>query len=516
MANITEEPIVTESAAAKVVVGRQTAIGGTWTVGARLVSRLIDLATMLVLARLLRPVDFGLVAIAMTMIYVIEAALELPVSQALIRLPVTTPAHYDTAFTLSLLRGLILSLTLCLISIPFAHFYADPRLIPLICVLGLAPAARGLVSPRLADYLKNLDFSRDFAIEFAGKVVAFVVAVVLALSFKTYWSIAAGTVVAPITTAIVSYILAPCRPRLSLAELPAFSGFLGWITAAQVISALNWQSDRLLLGKLTSRPALGLFTTANDVASIPLATIFGPILRPLLCAFALLKDDAKRLAASYQTSATAMVTLALPILVGESLIAEPAVRLLFGQKWLAAAPMLRWLAISLIPSLFAIPLGPLVMALNQTHIFVKRNSFELCVKIPLVVIGAIKFQFFGVIFARLISESATVLFCMIAVRKLVGLSVKDQVIAPWRSIASAAGMAVVVSLCIPQVSRINSVLPLFAATVLTVLLGAITYCGILWSLWLWAGSPNGIEAMVAGKISTFLRRPGNREAPQML
>jgi O-antigen/teichoic acid export membrane protein len=81
------------------VLGRRTAVGGTWMVGARLVSRVIDLATMLVLAHILLPKDFGLVAIAMTVIYIIEAALELPVSQALVRLQVIEPAHYDTAFS---------------------------------------------------------------------------------------------------------------------------------------------------------------------------------------------------------------------------------------------------------------------------------------------------------------------------------------------------------------------------------------------------------------------------------
>src|SRR5271170_5431254 len=89
--------ITDEAPAARSVVARQTAIGGTWMVGARLVSRVIDLGTMLVLAHILRPKDFGLVAIAMSVIYIVEAALELPVSQALVRLKVIEVAHYDTA-----------------------------------------------------------------------------------------------------------------------------------------------------------------------------------------------------------------------------------------------------------------------------------------------------------------------------------------------------------------------------------------------------------------------------------
>ena len=115
---------------------------------ARLISRVIDLAVMLVLARLLSPADFGLVAIAMIVVLITEAALELPLSQALVRLPIIHPAYYDTAFTLSLLRGLLLCIIICAFAFPFAHFYKHSGLVPLICALSIAPAAQRISSTR--------------------------------------------------------------------------------------------------------------------------------------------------------------------------------------------------------------------------------------------------------------------------------------------------------------------------------------------------------------------------------
>jgi PST family polysaccharide transporter len=482
-------------------------------VGARLLSRVIDLGTMLVLAHILRPTDFGLVAIAMTVIYIIEAALELPVSQALVRLEFIEASHYDTAFTLSLLRGLALGLLVCLISWPFARFYTDQRLIPLVLILSLAPAARGLVSPRLADFSKNLDFSPDFIMEIFGKLAAFLVAIMLGLTTRSYWAIAAGTVVAPVAGTASSYVLAPYRPRLNLSALPAFSGFLGWITAAQVVSAFNWQTDRLMLGKLTSKAELGLFTAANDAATIPVMALLGPILRPLLSAFSLLKEEPGRLIRSYQRSATAMVTLGLPILVGESLLAHPAVRLMFGQQWLGSAPLLRWLAISLVPTLFAMPLPPLVMSFGRTHIFFKRNLFEVCLKLPLLVIGAIKYGFMGVVVARCISESMTAFFCMTVVRGLIGLSIRQQLLGPWRSIVSVVAMALVVGLASPTLTAANAIAPLAAGLLLVAVLGAATYCVVLWCLWAASGSPAGLEAMIAAGLADLIRRGRRLAAP---
>lgn len=486
------------------VIGRSTAKGGTWTVGARLISRALDLCTMVVLAHVLRPRDFGLVAIAMTLIFIMEAALEMPLSQALVRLPEVDPEHYDTAFTLGLLRGLALSLILCLAGKPFAHFYADARLFPLICLLSLAPASRGLVSPRLADFSRRFDFSPDFRMEFLGKLCAFGTAIGLALLTHSYWAIAAGTVVSPLIATAISYMMAPYRPRLSLARMSAFSGFLGWITAAQVISSINWQADRLLLGKLTSRTEMGLFTAANDTANMPLMAFLSPIMRPLLSAFSVTRENNERLVNSYQISATAIVTLGLPLLVGESLLARAGTRLLLGPNWSGSAELLRWLALSIIPTLFAAPLGPLVMAFGRTQIFLKRNLFELCVKLPLVVVGAIKFGFLGIIAARGISEIASVFYCMTVVRRLTGLPIAKQLNNPWRSMVSTAVMAVVLSLLAPQLNHLSGA-PLAAGLFFAILLATAAYGGSLFSLWYAADCPRGLEAMVAHQCSSLLK-----------
>lgn len=487
------------------LIGRRTASGGTWTVAARVVSRVVDLATIIVLAHILHPGDFGLVAIAMTVIFIVEAALELPISQALVRLPAVSKERYDTAFTLGLIRGLAVGLIVCSVAWPFAHFYKDHRLISLVCCLGCAPASRGFVSPKLVTFSKNLDFSPDFLMEFIGKLAALFISIAIAIFTGSYWAIVAGTITAPTVATIVSYVIAPYRPHLSLSALADFSGFLGWITAAQVIGAVNWQADRLLLGKLVSRSTMGLFTAANDTANVPLAALLGPIMRPLLSAFALVRNDHKRLCRSYETSASAIVVLALPILVGESLVADPAIRLMFGANWSGAAPLLRWLAISLIPSLFAAPLPPLVMAFGKTQIFFKRNLFEICIKLPLVIFGALRFGFMGIIAARGVSEAATVCFCMVIVRRLVGIPIRRQLLGPWRSIVSTAAMAAVVGPLVSLLAGPRSSVELAVETVGTIALGIITYCVALYTLWGLADRPAGLETMVAERVVVLLR-----------
>lgn len=477
---------------------------------ARLISRVIDLVTMLIFARLLTPTDFGLVAISMTIVLILEAALELPLSQALVRLPEIKPSYYDTAFTLAIIRGVLLCVLVCGIAYPFAAFYHHKALVPLMQVLSIAPAARGMLNPHMAQYAKDLNFKYEFRFELVSKVVAFAVGAGAAILTHSYWAIALCTVAAPVVFAGQSYFVAPYRPKLTLADWRIFSGFLGWISLSQIVLAINWQSDQLLLGKLMRPLQLGLFSAANNVTNIPLTALFSPVLRPLLSAFSVLTDEPARLRANYQTAAAAVVTIAMPLLVGQSAVAGPTVILLLGDKWLGAIPMVHWLALSLLPLPFGMLITPLGMALNETQALLWRNLFQMCIKLPLVIVGALMFGFFGVIAARLISEAITAVFCMVTVRRLIGASVFSQFAACSRSILAVIFMAAVMAICAPWLVFGSSTLQVLAELCGNILVGAVSYTGallILWKIW---GQPPGIEAIalrVLGQSWRRVRRP---------
>ena len=118
--------------------GHRAFNAGVWSIASRIAAKVIDLCTLLTLARLVGPDDFGLVAIAMTAVFVVEALFELPVAATLIRFDVLTPDRLHTAFTLGLLRGLVVAAMLVLVSLPLAAFCGEPRLIPLLAVLSIA------------------------------------------------------------------------------------------------------------------------------------------------------------------------------------------------------------------------------------------------------------------------------------------------------------------------------------------------------------------------------------------
>jgi len=479
--------------------------GAMVLIASRLIARCIDLATLLVLARLLSPADFGLVAIAMSVIMVTEAVFELPVWQALVRLPMTR-THFDTAFTLALLRSLAVVLILFAIAWPVARIYGEDRLIPLVCALAFAPASRGLGSARMIEYVKKLDYRRDFVLEFTGKIVAFIVSVSLAWWTRSYWSLVVGTIAAPITMVVVSYVLAPYWPRLTLRKWRAFASFLGWSSASQAVNALNWQMDQLMLGRFVNRTELGRFSMAANLAALPSQVFISQVLSPLMVTFSLIREDSRRLMLAYQNSATTIVAAGVPIMIGLSAISEPLIRLILGGQWAEAAPILRWLSLAAIPAFFVAPLAPLFMALNRTQVFLRLTLIELVFKLPIVFVGAVYYGVAGIVVARLATALFVAGFSALAVRELIGLPLRTQVFGPWRPMLSGLAMALAIMPMADWLANVRGLLPLILGLTAVVFVAAVVYVSSIFMLWRMAGCPEGFESKIANLLGNYKRR----------
>ncbi|WP_010162520.1 lipopolysaccharide biosynthesis protein [Sphingomonas sp. PAMC 26617] len=485
----------------------RTLSGAAWLIASKLGTRSIDFVGLLLLANLLLPADFGMVAVALTLVQIVEAIFEIPITQVLVRSDAITPDLLDTAFTIGLIRGGVLTLILAALAWPFALLYHEPRLVPLICFLSIAPTVRGLMSPAMAHYARAIDFRRDLLIEVIGKIVALGCAVPLAIMTRSYWALATATVAAPVATMALTYWFAPYRPRWSLARWSVFSHFVGWMTASQTIGALNWQIDRLMLARFVGKAELGSFSLAGDLAAIPDQAMIKPITRPLLGAFAALQGDAQRLSRAYARSVGMMLTTGLPIVLGLSLLAEPVVRLALGPKWQACWPMLQWLALPLIPALITAPLVSLAMTTGRTEITLHRNVVELVLKIPLVFVGAYYYGTYGLIAGRVISAVLMLAVCSWLVRRLIGLSIVDQLLGTWRPLG--AGMVMVLTLFAlrPVLHDLRGI-PLAIGLAACGGTALACYLATLFALWRAHDRPPGIETMIVDRISQLRRRFG--------
>ncbi|XAZ22666.1 lipopolysaccharide biosynthesis protein [Sinorhizobium sp. B11] len=480
-------------------VSHRTATASIWTISGKFLARLLDFVSLLVLARLLSPADFGIVAIATSVLVIVEAILDLPLTQALVRIPSPSERMFATAFTLSLMRGTAISLLMIVVAWPMALFYNDPRLFPLVAVISIAPAMRSVISPRMVLFMQRFDFRREFALDLLAKGATLIFSVGVVLATDSYWGLAIGAVAGPTTSTIVSYIFAPMRPRLSLSEWKHFQDMVGWNTVSQVLNSLNWQMDRLMLPRFTSLSTYGAFSVADNLAGIPYQTFVGPLMRPLMAAFSNVSDRGQQITA-YLKATNAIMVVAAPILLVIILLAEPIVRIVVGEKWIVAAPILQWLCIVSLIGLPTTIMPSLVMVLDKTRYVALRMFAEFAVRAPVTVVGVVMFGLEGALAARVIAAVVAYLVCLVIMQRLIGVSIGAQLYAFVRPLVA----------CVPMVGFLLLVQPVLVAIPLGLeLVVVVGFCSIgalalfwVFSLLLWqaVGRPDGLEAIIVRKI----------------
>lgn len=484
--------------------------GAMLLIGARLIGRLIDFGALLVFARLLTPNDFGIVAAAMALISVMEAILELPVGLVLVRTPHPEPDHYDTAFTLSVLRGAALGFLVVCIAWPYAWAFDDVRLIPVILCLAWAPMIRGCVSPHLWINVRHLEMGPACWAQTVGKVGAFAVAMLAILIDRNYWALVAATVSSPVIMVAVSYFLAPYRPRFSLKQWRTFWDLLCWLGGAQFLSALSWQCDRLILGQLSSRPELGRYTMADALSALPIQALATPAAAMLFPALGAIQLQHERLRRAFLIGLGGIYTLCLPVMVGLIVLADPFCRTVLGPQWSEVVLPMQVLTAAGALSLIAQPLWALYNALGRTKSGMIRTSVGLAIKLPLVLAGCLAYGLIGAALARVVTEFLMFWVSIYIIRKMIGASTRSILSVLARPVASVIAMTLALLVLWLLIGSSDDQTKRSLTLAALVLSGAFVYIATLLSLWVLAERPEGIEARAVAVVGDYSSRILNR------
>jgi O-antigen/teichoic acid export membrane protein len=230
-------------------LGKRMARGAAWMVALKLSERAFGLVSTVVLARVLIPEDFGLVAMATAVLAIVELLQALGFDITLIRTPDARREHYDTAWTLNLMLAATCALLLVLSAHHAARFYHDPRVEPVIWALAAGVLASGFENIGIVALRKELEFQREFWFRLTKKVITIIVTLSCALALRSYWALVIGMICSRIFGVGLSYVFHPYRPRLSLAEARSFVGFSKWLLLGSVLGVLRTRGAHLLVGR---------------------------------------------------------------------------------------------------------------------------------------------------------------------------------------------------------------------------------------------------------------------------
>lgn len=481
-------------------VGDRFVRGATWMLASKLVERGLGLVSTLILARLLLPGDFGLVAMAAPVIGLVELLGAFGFDFALIRKANITRADYDTAFTLNILVSIMLASVLW-IAAPFgAEFFREPRLAPVLAWLALGTLIQGFGNPGMVAFRKEISMGPGVAVLLGQKVTSLVVATSAALILGNYWALVWGTLASRFVGVALSYGLSPYRPRFSLASRREIMGFSSWILLGSFLGFLHLRANDFIIGRLLGPTSLAYFNISIELASTVTGEAMSAISRAAYPTFSLLTADLQRLRNGVRQVLAGLATFAFPAGFGMAAIAELMVRVVLGERWLPATSVLAGLAIVTAFLGLLHQVQQVYMALGHPRFTTALTGLFVAVLIglsiwliPIYGLAAIP-SIYGAVTATM---AVGHFVCM---RKLLPAFLPgDWVSALWRPLLASLLMYGVVRLAEGFAGNVPGLAPL-ALLIGLMITGAVAYSVFLYGMWRMAGSPDGPEALIERRL----------------
>ncbi|MFF1574414.1 lipopolysaccharide biosynthesis protein [Leifsonia sp. NPDC058292] len=329
-------------------LGAQAARGAAVTLAAQGGKVLVQVVSVVVLARLLSPHDYGLIAMVLAIIGVGELFRDFGLSSAAIQATTVTRGQRDNLFWVNAAIGAVLSVVVFIGAGLIAAAFGQPELVPISHALALTFLINGLGTQYRADLVRRLKFSSVAAADILAPFIALIVAICGALLGWGYWALVAQQLSQATILLVVLVIAARWIPGLPKRH-ESIRGFIrfGWnMLASQLVSYVSNNVDNVLVGVRFGTISLGLYSRAFQLLMTPLNQVRIPLTTVALPVFSRLKDERDRFA---DWLCRGQVALGYTIVAGLALVAgaaEPLTAVLLGPQWLEAAPVLRLFAVA--------------------------------------------------------------------------------------------------------------------------------------------------------------------------
>lgn len=361
----------TIEATASPSVGTQAAISAGWMIAWRFVTRVLGLVSTLILARLLTPGDFGLIAMGTSFVAAVDSLSGLGILDALVRRRSNDRHMLDTAFTLQLVRGFVTACIIAATAIPVRDWFGEPRLLTIMLILGALSAASGFENIGIAEFRHQLRFDREFKLLFLPRIMSFAVTVGCAVAFRSYWALVAGVVTSKLCRLVMTYVAHPYRPRLSLRSWNELAGFSFWNWASSLAYLVWDRADYFVYGPVLGASTLGVYMLAAEIALLPITELVSPASAALFPGVARAQDQGQDVIALAVPIALTLALLTVPLAIGISATSGYVVASLLGPQWDATRPLI---AIFSLTSLFS-PFSFVCMTVLVARGHIRRSFF---------------------------------------------------------------------------------------------------------------------------------------------
>lgn len=403
-------------------------LGGVGRMGGlRVFARAAALGKMAILARILTPYDFGLFGMAALALAFFENLTETGVNQAIIHSDRKTEELVDSAWVISIGRGILISVLILAAAWPLAIFFRNREVAPLVFLVAAVPLVKGFINPMVVNLVKELEFGRELKLRSALAAVDAAAAIGAAFIFKSAAALVMGLLVTGLAEVLMSFAWFKVRPKLrfSRSYLGEILGYGKWVTVSGVLSWAAGEIDDLVAGRWFGTGALGVYQAAYKISTLPVTEISGTVNQVAFPVLSKVKEDRNRF---WRIFLGSMGGIGVIGVIGGAVLwffPREVVMILLGKQWLAAVPLIRYLAIFGVIRSLESGIQPAFLAAGRPWV----GSFGNGIKVAALIAGLIiwgRTGILGVAAAVVVSAAAAAPYYVINLISLARLTRKND------------------------------------------------------------------------------------------
>jgi len=459
--------------------GRTLAIGAAWIGAFRWTAQVVSWSAMLVVLRLLTPEDYGVASLALALVAIAGVLSEFGLGTAVVALPDLPEQVARQLHGAASLLGVVVAGGVAASAPLVAGFYREPLLGPVIQVLSLVFLAEGVRLVPQAMLSRRLAYRAIGGLDFLRAITTSVAVLLLAWLGHGYWALVLGNLLGAVLISLavtVRYGLMPRWPRPS--ELRTPITYAWHIFAGRAAWMLYRNSDTLIAGRILGSTILGYYTMAGSVASLPGEKLGNVLTAATAPFFAAIQSDRPALR-HYFLRVTEVLTLVLyPVLFGFMLVADLAVPLVLGEKWLPAVPVLRLLILFAAIQAVTTPVSQVLNVTGNTRIGMRAGLRALVILPPAFLIGGLLWGMLGIAAAWVVAYPLVLSLPLRVALRALEIPLREYLDCGRRAAAAVVVMAGLVA--VARGATLGLEAPTWVQLVSAVATGAIGYAGYLW------------------------------------
>ena len=386
----------------------KTVKGGFWSGIEQFSTQFIQFVYTIILARLLSPDDYGVVALTLVFFNIAYVIIDSGFATALIRKPDRTEEDLSTCFFFNLGVAFILYLVLFLCAPLIAGFYDKPILVSIIRVSGITLIIKSLYIVQNTQFQYRVDFKSITKVSLTAVIVSGCSGVFLAYKGFGVWSIVWQNIIQVSMTCLMMWALSKWRPSrvFSRSSFNYLFGFGSKLMLSYLIGTVYENLYSLFIGKVYTSAQLGLYNRAETIGKLPSSNISTLIQRVTFPVLSLIQNDADRLRTDFKRVLRFSVFIVFPLMMGLSAVASPLIRVLLTEKWDGSVLFLEIICFSLMMyPIHALNLN-LLQILGRSDLFLKLEIIKRVIGLVILLVTvpiSIEVMCYGMVLSSLIS-----------------------------------------------------------------------------------------------------------------